>query len=63
MASHALDGHRIHWKPLVVDRERHAVRRKMREAFTIHRLSRKNWVINQDCGMEVSKIWLDLVNG
>ena len=63
VANHALDGHSIHWKPRVLGREKSAMKRKMKEALVIQKLQKRDGSMNQDCGMDVSKIWLDLVNG
>ena len=60
VAFHALtEGHQIHWKPHVVEREEHCGRRKVKEALTITKLKEK--AMNQDPGLELSSIWKNLV--
>ena len=60
VAFHALtEGHQIHWKPHVVEREEHCGRRKVKEALTITKLKEK--AMNQDSGLELSSIWKNLV--
>ena len=55
VAFHALtEGHQIHWKPHVVEREEHCVRRQVKEAKL------KEKAMNQDSGLELSSIWKNL---
>ena len=54
-------GHHVHWKAMVVEREQHGRKRKVKEALHIHRMTRKDGSMNQDRGLHLSKIWLDLV--
>ena len=46
---------------MVVEREQHGWKRKVKEALHIHRMTRKDGSMNQDRGLHLSKIWLDLV--
>ena len=60
VAAHAHnEGHQIHWEPMVVKKESNLVKRKVLEALTIKKLGRKT--INQDSGLKLSNIWLDLI--
>ena len=60
VAEHAhTTGHRVHWKAIVVEREQHGRKRKIKEA--LHSMTRKDGLMNQDRGLHLSKIWLDLV--
>ena len=62
VAEHAhTTGHHVHWKAMVVEREQHGRKRKVKEALHIHRMTRKDGSMNQDRGLHLSKIWLDLV--
>ena len=62
IAEHAhVTGHRIYWEPMVIEREQHGGRRKVKEALHIHRMKRRGGSMNQDSGWQLSKIWLDLV--
>ena len=62
VAEHAhTTGHHVHWKAMVVVREQHGRKRKVKEALHIHRMMRKDGSMNQDRGLHLSKIWLDLV--
>ena len=62
VAEHAhTTGHHVHWKAMVVEREQHGRKRKVKEALHIHRMTRKDGLMNQDRGLHLSKIWLDLV--
>ena len=62
VAEHAhTTGHHVHWKARVVEREQHGRKRKVKEALHIHRMTRKDGSMNQDRGLHLSKIWLDLV--
>ena len=57
-AAHAETGHEIHWEPRVLAKETYTIKRKVIEAMYIRRLDKRT--INQDSGMQLSKIWLDL---
>ena len=57
-AAHAETGHEIHWEPRVLAKETHTIKRKVIEAMYIRKLDKRT--INQDSGMQLSKIWLDL---
>ena len=61
VATHAETGHTMHWQPMVVAEECHTMKRKIREALTIHKLNRNGKAMNQDTGLHLSKLWLDLV--
>ena len=52
-------GHTMHWKPRILVKEKNSVKRKVLEALAIGQL--KDGVMNQDNGMELSKLWLDLL--
>ena len=61
VACHAIEAnHELYWEPLVIDKERHSTRRKVKEALNIKKLKEKD-VMNQDSGLQLSKQWLDLV--
>ena len=51
----------VHLEAMVVEREQHGRKRKVKEALHIHRMTRKDGSMNQDRGLHLSKIWLDLV--
>ena len=60
VANHAWDDHKIHWKPRVLLREGNTMKRKIQEALALHKLvktSGADATMNQDKGMELSKIW------
>ena len=59
VAAHASTGHEIHWQPMILAKEGLTTKRKVLEALSIHRLNGKT--INQDRGLQISKMWLDLV--
>ena len=65
VARHAHDeAHSIHWTPMVLTKEKDTMKRKIKEALTIKRVEKergKDRTLNQDTGLELSKIWLDLV--
>ena len=62
IAEHAhVTGHKIYWEPMVIEREQHGGRRKVKEALHIHCMKRRGGSMNQDSGWQLSKIWLDLV--
>ena len=66
VANHVLDtGHEIRWHARVVlHKESNTLRRKVHEALEIHKLSRGHKkCMNLDRGMEISKLWLDLIYG
>ena len=52
--------HNIHWKPQIVGREVNDKKRKIREALLISRMGQEK-LMNMDRGMELSKLWLDIV--
>ena len=57
-------GHEMHWTPRVLAREEDTTKRKIKEALAIKKLTngrRDDVIINQDSGMKISKLWLDLV--
>lgn len=61
IAQHAhATGHPIHWEPRVLTKERHAQARKIKEAIAIQRLGPEK-TINQDRGIELSKLWADVL--
>ena len=52
VAEHAhTTGHHVHWKAMVVEREQHGRKRKVKEALHIHRMTRKDGSMNQDRGL------------
>ena len=53
-------GYPIHWEPRVLTKERHAQARKIKEAIAIQRLGPEE-TINQDRGIELSKLWADVL--
>ena len=58
----AEEDHRIHWEPVVVEKERDTTKRKVKEALKIRELGKRGKrTMNQDEGMLLSKLWLDLV--
>ena len=54
-------GHEVHWDAMIVEKEQHSGRRKVKEALHIHRMKKAGGSMNQDNGWHLSKIWLDLV--
>ena len=46
---------------MVIEREQHGGRRKVKEALQIRRMKRRGGSMNQDSGWQRSKVWLDLV--
>ena len=64
IARHAHEeAHTIHWKPRVLAKETDNTKRKIKEALAIRRLEKdrgKDKIMNQDSGLELSRIWLDL---
>ena len=61
IAKHVLETrHAMHWKPRILKTERKTIERKVHEAFAIHTLTKRgeDFVMNQDKGMQLSKIWL-----
>ena len=61
IAEHAHNmGHSIYWEPRILAKESNHTKRKVREAMAIHKLGREK-TMNLDCGLELSKLWLDIV--
>ena len=61
VAAHAIDeGHGTHWEPRVVAREGHSLKRKIGEAFYIDEITRRGHSMNQDHGLELSNLWLEV---
>ena len=65
IANHAhVHAHNIHWKPqVIIAREENTHKRKVKEALTIKKLNAHKGTeetMNQDTGLLVSKLWLDL---
>ena len=52
-------GHQIYWEPRVIARESRNMERKVTEAIAINKLGKEK-VMNQDCGLEVSQLFLDI---
>ena len=50
----------MHWKPRILKTERKTIEQKVHEAIAIHALTKpgEDFVMNQDKGMQLSKIWL-----
>ena len=51
--------HRIHWKPGIVKKEINLKKRKIQEALFINRLVKMGKTMNQDYGIDISKLCLD----
>ena len=66
IAKHALElGQSKHWKAKVIGREQDSTSRKIKEALMIQKMERrstKNKIMNQDNGLDLSRVWLDLAN-
>ena len=60
-AEHAWSGHKMNWTPKVLASEKTTKERRVREALEIHARSRIAPTLNRDKGVELSKLWLDLV--
>ena len=64
IAEHAHDqGHSIHWKARVIGRKRDSTSRKIKEVLMNQKMERKcgrDRKMNQDNGLDLSKVWLDL---
>ena len=52
-------GHQIYWEPRVIAKKPRYMERKITEAIAINKLG-KDKVMNQDCGLDVSKLFLDI---
>ena len=63
VTKHAIEeNHQIHWKPVVVTKERNTTKRKVKETLKIRELEKRGRkTMNQGSGMQLSKLWLDLV--
>ena len=62
IAKHAhVTGHEVHWDAMIVEKEQHSGRRKVKEALHIHRMKKAGGSMYRDKGSHLSKIWLDLV--
>ena len=56
--------HEMHWTLRVLARDEDTTERKNKEALAMKKLTngrRDGVIINQDSGMKISKLWLDLV--
>ena len=53
-------GHTIHWEARTLAKEQHTIARKVQEALFIHKLDKKT--MNQDKGMDLSNLWLDVLD-
>ena len=63
IAAHALEeGHDIHWQPRVIGKEQNPTKRRVKEAIFIDRVRRKGKAMNQDKGLELSPLWLDITH-
>ena len=61
-ASHVAEKqHQVYWKPRIIEKERNTTKQKVKEALTIRKLEKKDGAMNQDNGLELSKLWLALV--
>ena len=54
-------GYKVHWDAKVFEREHDTRRRKVKEAWHIQRMIKKGGSMNQDCGVNLSRVWFDLV--
>ena len=65
VAQHAHDAsHEIHWTARVIREEKNKTKRKVKEALAINKLNKERGshaLMNQDVGMELSKMWLNLI--
>ena len=55
------EDHAMHWKPRLVGKEKNTTKRKVKEALLIKKLKNGKGVINQDNGLMLSPLCLDLV--
>ena len=60
-AEHAWSGHKMNWTPKLLASEKTTKERRVREALEIHARSKIAPTLNRDKGVELSKLWLDLV--
>ena len=61
MVKHAWSGHNMNWTPKVLASKKTTKERRVQEALEIHARSRIALTLNRDKGVELSKLWLDLV--
>ena len=62
IARHVVEeNHGIHWEPRIIEREKNTTKRKVKEALSIRKVERRDGSMNQDSGLMMSKLWLDLV--
>ena len=60
MSTHVLyTGHRMHWDPMIVAKESHEQRRKIRQVLFTDKIRGKK--MNLDRGLTLSPLWLDLL--
>ena len=58
------ESHTMHWSARILAHESDKTKRKVKEALVIRTTKKKGGadkLMNQDNGLDVSKIWLDLV--
>ena len=48
--------HQVYWEPRIIEKERNTTKRKVKEALTIRKLEKKDGAMNQDNGLELSKL-------
>ena len=59
VTAHVSTGHELHWQPMILAKEGLTTKRKVLKALSIHTLNGKT--LNQERGLQISKMWLDLV--
>ena len=55
------EAHNIHWCPHIIKKEPDKTKRKVKEVLAIHKVEKMKGAMNEDCGLQISKLWLDLV--
>ena len=53
-------GHSMHWEAHIVAKEQSTTKRKVKEALIIHQIGREK-TLNHNNGLELSKLWLDVI--
>ena len=55
------EAHNVHWRPHIITKEPDRTKRKVKEALAIHKVEKVKGTVNEDRGLQISKLWLDLV--
>ena len=50
------EAHNIHWRPHIITKEPEKTKRKVKEAFAIHKVEKVKGTMNEDSGLQIGRL-------